>query len=519
MITTDHNKPNTIEEDEELFETDEEINKDILNKYLPKKKIEESAIWIRCKINGNSILFRICTGASKTFITKKLAELLEYKLTSVDDEDIIVPTGIISANKIVKAKLEVGSEVLEHSLLVVDYKMPYQVFGMDIISKLGLILDFNEKKILGKKNGEISEFGKMMELNEFINQMEENMENKLKDFQEVISSKNPPGETLSHWAVRPYTVNLTNSFSKDHESRILKIVDNMLKKKIIEISKETNYILPLVAREKNDGKLRIFVDLTNLNHHIWTQKYVQPNLQPEIEEIEYQKFSGSKYFSTIRIAECHQIPIDVKDRHLTTFQVGSYTLQFIKVPYGLDIYYKEFTWYLKTILTSVLRDFCVLNRSCLLIYSSELNEHEQQFWKIVKLLNGGGLSVDYAKCELFRKEVYYEDYIVSDRGLKICPKRIESMINLSNQSSVFDMQMLLNYIEKDVKFFEDVLVVQEQLQLRVKQNRISTIFYLPIKTFLRLIMRPHSVQDILNFKTVTTTIRTDLTRIFIIRRQ
>ncbi|KAI3379924.1 hypothetical protein SNEBB_001304, partial [Seison nebaliae] len=463
MTTTGNIKWNKIEEDEELFVTDDGTNKDLINKFLPEKKIKEDGIWMKCKINGNLILFRICTGTTKTFITKKLAELLEYELSNCEYEDIIIPTGIISTNKIVKVKLEIGNEViLEHSLLVVDDKMPYQVFGLDLIQQLGLILDLNEQKIFRKKNKEIIEIGNLMEFNKFIDQMDKNMENELKNSQKISDVDIPEGQFLYDFTpqISKYSCK-TNSLSNMPKSKIRKVIDNMLNKEIIEQATYGDYLSPLIVEENDDGKLRIYVDYTGLNISILSQNNII--LDPEIQESEYLQFFISKYFSSIRISECHQIPIAERQRYLTTFKFGSNFFRFKKLPFGLDICYNRLIWYIQNLLFNIIDDFCIINENCIIIYSSELNEHQQHLWKIIKLLNGGGLFVDYGKCQLFRKEVYYKGYVLNNHGVKICRTRLRNMINLTNPSSIIDIEILLKYIEKEAKFFEDYSYMKEEL--------------------------------------------------------
>ncbi|KAI3384006.1 hypothetical protein SNEBB_009295 [Seison nebaliae] len=468
----DNNKLHKIEDNEQLFATDDGTNKDEVNKFFPKNKIKENGVWIICKLNGIPIVFRVCTGTSKTFITNELAKLLNFKLSHCDYEDIIVPTGIISVNKVVKLKMKFGIDVLEHYLPVVNYKMPYQVLGLDLISKLGLMLDFYEKKIFRKKNREIIEIGSMMELNEFIDKIEKNTQNELKDFQN-ISVANLSEETVLHdLTPLPKGIIVTNSLSNVPQIRINKIINNMLKEKIIEKGNKEEFLSPLIVKENNDGKLRVFVDYTKLNNHIWSHNNVI--LASEIQDKEYQQFSGSKYFSTIRISEGHQVIIKEVQRFITTFKFGSEYYQFRKLPFGLERHNSKHPAYLKEVLSTVIYKFCMLNENCIFIYSSELNEHEQHLWKIIKLLNGAGLSVEYGKCEFFRKEIYYKDRVVTDRGLKICPRILENMINLTNPSSKIDIQILLNYLEKEGKFFENYLYMKNELLKCLNQNRIAT---------------------------------------------
>ncbi|KAI3389034.1 hypothetical protein SNEBB_009829 [Seison nebaliae] len=484
----------------ELFATDDGITKDVINKFLPRKQIKEEGFWVKCEVERDPVFFRVCSGTSKTFISTELVKMLKYKPSNCDETDIILPNAMLSTNQILQVSFKIGNECFRHSLLVVDCKLPHQVLGVDLISKLGLILDFHEQKIFKKKNKEIIKIEDLMTFNELTNELEKNMENELEEFQEPeeidihgqeIWSDNPPLPPVDY---------VENSFGNVPESIIGKIVDNMLTEGIIEEVEQGDFLSPLMVEEKSDGKLRIFVDYTKLNEQVKRRKF-ESIFGKRPDQTDFLIFSKANYFSTIRISECHLVPIVEERRHVTTFKFGPEYYQFIKMPFGLETYQSELMIYLKEMLSNLIGDCCALNENCLFIYSSELNEHQEHLRQIVAYLNEAGIFVDFEKCELFRKEVYYKDYVVSNRGLEICPTRLENMINLTNPSSEFDIRMLLYYFKKESKFFENYWDMTKEIKKCLQNNCIPTILPILKRT---LLMGPNLSYYSLSRRTILT---------------
>ncbi|KAJ1083622.1 hypothetical protein NDU88_003779, partial [Pleurodeles waltl] len=99
---------------------------------------------------------------------------------------------------------------------------------------------------------------------------------------------------------------------------------------IIEQVESSDLISPLAVARRLNGKLRLCVDLRDLNKNILVDQFPLPKIN---EVIALTK--GKEWFNTIDLTSAYpQVPLHPDSRRLTAFitPVGCY--QFVRVPFG-----------------------------------------------------------------------------------------------------------------------------------------------------------------------------------------
>ena len=76
-----------------------------------------------------------------------------------------------------------------------------------------------------------------------------------------------------------------------------------------------------------------------------------------------------------------------------------------------------------------LDDFVLVFFDDILIYSENLEDHEQHLRHVLEILRKAKLYAKKSKCTFFKDKVAYLGYIVSKEGISLDPAKVEAVIN------------------------------------------------------------------------------------------
>ena len=88
-----------------------------------------------------------------------------------------------------------------------------------------------------------------------------------------------------------------------------------------------------------------------------------------------------------------------------------------------------------------------------------MKEHKGHVTKVLKALQKAGLQLDISKCEFHVTETIYLGFIVSDKGIKMDPKKIETIKNWNTPENLKDVQAFIgfaNFYRRFVKSFSKI---------------------------------------------------------------
>ena len=66
----------------------------------------------------------------------------------------------------------------------------------------------------------------------------------------------------------------------------------------------------------------------------------------------------------------------------------------------------------------------------ILVFGKTQRQHKEALREVIKRLSASGLTLNKAKCELNKSELEFYGHVFSAKGIKIQPKRIETIIKM-----------------------------------------------------------------------------------------
>ena len=211
---------------------------------------------------------------------------------------------------------------------------------------------------------------------------------------------------LSHFA---YTIhgNSLNPLLPKVKSQI----ETMLEQGVISpVTAPTEWWAGIVPVLKPNGKVRICVDLTELN------KAVQPEVHPmpSVDE-SLAKLGNSKIFSKLGAnSGFWQIPLDEDSRLLTTFVTTFGRYCFNRLPFGISSAPEIFQQTLSSILEDLEGTICQMDD--ILVSGVDQSVHDRRLRAVLHRLQEARLTLN-DKCEFSKPFIRFLAHIIDGSGL------------------------------------------------------------------------------------------------------
>jgi transposase InsO family protein len=244
-------------------------------------------------------------------------------------------------------------------------------------------------------------------------------------------------------------------------------IDRMLSLEVIEPAK-SEWVSPLVAARKANGKIRVCLDSRKLNEITVKDRYPIPHINRILGRLE-----SSKYLSSIDLSDAFwQIPLEKSSREKTAFIVmGRGMFQFKRMPFGLANSPIAMARLMDKVLGFDLEPRVFIYLDDIIVCSNSFEEHVQLLNEVARRLTVAGLTINVEKSKFCRKEVRYLGYILNAEGLRPDPEKIAAIVNYPAPKKVRDVRRLLGMASFYRRFISNFSEITTPISDLLKKGR------------------------------------------------
>ena len=235
----------------------------------------------------------------------------------------------------------------------------------------------------------------------------------------------------------------------------------MLANNIIQPS-HSPWAAPVVLVGKRDGGLRFCVDYRKLNDLTRKDAYPLPRIDDALDSL-----NKACWFSTLDLASGYwQVELDPRDKHKTAFTTRQGLFEFDVLSFGLCNSPSTFQRLMDLVLADGQWTTCLVYLDDIIIFGRTFQEHLGRLDEVLTKLRQANLKVKPAKCNLFATQVQYLGHIISSKGVKADPAKVEAVRQWpvpKNQTEVRSFVGLASYYRRFVKGFAETARPLHQL--------------------------------------------------------
>jgi ribonuclease HI len=243
-------------------------------------------------------------------------------------------------------------------------------------------------------------------------------------------------------------------------------IKKLLDARIIIPLRYSEWIANLVPVRKKNGEIRLCVDSRNLNKCSRKDNYPLPKMEHML-----QKVSGSKVMSFIDgFSGYNQIAVHPDDKEKTGFTTPWGTFMYEKMPFGLMNAGATFQRAMDIAFIGEKDKFVLIYLDDITVFSSSHELHLQHLRKTFMKCRKYGISLNPKKSNFALKEGKLLGHIVSEEGIKIDPKRVEAIRNLSLPRSKKDIQSFLGTINFVRRFIGNFAELTKNITAMLKKD-------------------------------------------------
>ncbi|KAH7551149.1 reverse transcriptase [Bipolaris maydis] len=228
---------------------------------------------------------------------------------------------------------------------------------------------------------------------------------------------------------------------------------------------------PILFVKKPNGKWRLCVDFRRLNSVTRKNRYPLPLITELMDRLQgakwFTKFDVREGFYRIRIKEGHE--------WMTAFKTKYGLFEYTVMPFGLTNAPATFQSVINNALHEYLGIFVTAYLDDVLVYSSGTREeHVEHVKKVLRKLKEYKLYLQPGKCEFHTQETEFLGFIISTEGVKMNPKKIQTVQEWPKPNTVKDVQSFLGFANYYRKFIKDYSKITAPLtEITKKGNRFQ----------------------------------------------
>ena len=212
---------------------------------------------------------------------------------------------------------------------------------------------------------------------------------------------------------------------------------------------------PLVYVRKRDGSTRPCVDYRKLNEVTTKDAYPLPRIEDCLDCI-----GGAKIFSTLDLQSGYwQIELKEEDQQKTAFSTRSGHYEYITMPFGLCNAPSTFERGMELLMKGLQWKTLILYLDDIIVLGSTFEEHLERLNEVLSRLGQAGLKLKPSKCNLVKSEVCYLGHVVSAKGIKPDPDKIDRIHQWPTPKTVSDVRSfigLCSYYRRFIRGFSSI---------------------------------------------------------------
>ncbi|KXJ30128.1 Retrovirus-related Pol polyprotein from transposon opus [Exaiptasia diaphana] len=235
---------------------------------------------------------------------------------------------------------------------------------------------------------------------------------------------------------------------------------------ISKVEVPTDWCAPIVVVPKQNGQVRICVDLTRLNDSVKRERHILPSVEETLAQL-----GGAKVFSKLDAnSGFHQIPLTEESKLLTTFITPFGRYCYNRLPFGITSAPEHFQKRMSSILSNEEGTVNMIDDT--LVFGRNQQEHDERLHKVLKRIEAAGITLNLDKCEFAKTEVTFLGHVVDSNGIRPDPSKIKAIKDMAAPENIHELRRFLGMANQLSKFTSKLTETSKPLRDLLSTKRV-----------------------------------------------
>ena len=248
---------------------------------------------------------------------------------------------------------------------------------------------------------------------------------------------------------KPFSINAARRIAQPLLPKVKQALDSMEAAGVIRKlgpNEVTPYLSPIVVVPKPNGKMRVCVDLSELNKHIERPRYELPTVDETLAKIGsgtvFTKLDANSGFFQIKLADSSQL--------LTSFLTPWGRYCHLRCPFGITSGPEYFQNQMHQSLDNAPNTACLMDDIC--VSSPDIESHEKYLFPVLQKLQDSGVTLNPEKCEFLTTSLTFVGHTIDKDGISADPKKVKSIKEMRRPSNITELRRFMGMVNQLGKF-------------------------------------------------------------------
>lgn len=230
------------------------------------------------------------------------------------------------------------------------------------------------------------------------------------------------------------------------------------------VDEPTDWVSPIVPVIKQNGDLRLCIDMRQANRAVLRERYPIPTFEEIIPEM-----TDCKFFSRVDLKDAyHQVELTPGSRRITTFITPDGVYRFKRLYCGIRCAPEMFQRLMTQVLAGL--DNVQVFFDDIIIYSRTKADHEKHVKAVLDRLRERGLTINLDKSTFGASKISFLGHSLSKNSIQPKDSNIASIKNFKAPQNKKDVQSFLGLMNFVARFVPEFSTVTEPLRQLLKKN-------------------------------------------------
>ncbi|XP_038106252.1 uncharacterized protein K02A2.6-like [Culex quinquefasciatus] len=218
-------------------------------------------------------------------------------------------------------------------------------------------------------------------------------------------------------------------------------IDELLEMDIIErVTRPTSWVSPLVPILKENGELRLCIDMRRANQAIQRLNHPLPVFEDFLP-----KFRNAKLFTTLDIRQAfHQVELSHDCRDITTFVTNWGLFRYTRLLFGVNAAPELFQNLMESILADCVNVAVFIDD--IVIFGATEGEHDAAVKGVLLVLKRYGILLNDHKCKFKQHEIRFLGHKLSSNGVSPADEKVKSILQFRPPKTKEELRSFLGLV-------------------------------------------------------------------------